>query len=30
MYFPNMIKKELESKKIDIDKASASEIRNAK
>jgi hypothetical protein len=29
-YFPNMIKKELESKKIDMDKASASEMRDAK
>jgi hypothetical protein len=30
MFFPNMIKKELESKKIDMDKASASEMRDAK
>ncbi len=30
MYFPNMIKKELESKEIDMDKASASEMRDAK
>jgi hypothetical protein len=29
-YFPNMIKKELESKKINMDKASASEMRDAK
>jgi hypothetical protein len=29
-YFPNMIKKELDSKKINMDKASASEIRDAK
>ncbi len=29
-YFPNMIKKELESKKIDMDKASVSEMRDAK
>jgi hypothetical protein len=30
MYFPNMIKKELELKKINIDKASASEMRDSK
>jgi hypothetical protein len=30
MYFPNIIKKELESKQIDMDKASASEMRDAK
>jgi hypothetical protein len=30
MYFTNMIKKELESKKIDMDKASESEMRDAK
>jgi len=30
MYFPNMIKKELESKIIDMDKASGSEMRDAK
>ncbi len=30
MYFPKMIKKELESKKIDMEKASASEMRDAK
>ena len=29
-YFPNMIKKELDLKKIDMDKASASEMRDAK
>jgi hypothetical protein len=29
-YFPNMIKKELESKKINMNKASASEMRDAK
>jgi hypothetical protein len=29
-YFPNMIKKELELKKIDMDKASVSEMRDAK
>ncbi len=29
-YFPNMIKKELKSKKIDMDKASTSEMRDAK
>jgi hypothetical protein len=29
-FFPNMIKKELESKNIDMDKASAREMRNAK
>ncbi len=29
-YFPNMIKKELELKKINMDKASVSEMRGAK
>ncbi len=29
-YFPNMIKKELDSKKINMDKASASKMRDAK